>query len=879
VSDDNSDDIHHTRYKFEALEDFGSPKAADLRFRIEEMMRIKLSVSNELRDLENKRQKLQGEISLHSQKIEELKADVLRQQQELEKLKLSVEQAKYAQQEAIEKNMPELAAPKRIFASEEDHVTLSMPSNTLSSSCRFHLCIDYSRCSFTSGFPVYFYNPEEHRVSQSVINSFVLDSISRAINSNPHVTYDPHIACVFIVLIGESESQRNKTSIERHLRELPYWYGDGRNHVLLNLGRNPTVKNILRHVNTGRALIAQTVYLASEFRPGFDIVVPPLLGKSHGPSWENLPLYAPARRKFLLSFQGEHRGRSSNLTNLNRTTSTLSTVYNMTNYSEFDSVIVECLKKMQSSNTDDNFFFQFVCSNGKIEGEKSEWDVCETRAEREKILEESTFSLIISPTNLSLYSTFLTQMRLFDSLKNGAIPIVLGDHIQLPFADLIDWNKACLMLPKARVTELHFLIRTIVDNDLYGMRHQGRLLWEKYFSTSENILNTILSFVRSRLKLTPLPIKEEASPSVFNATFQPLKMEGIIADAEAEESVGPLEAPYPSPKFRRNLTITINENYETWNKLVDPFRLYPYMPFDPVLPSEAKFLGSGVGFRPIGKGVGGAGKEFSESLGGNVPREQFTVVMLTYEREAVLINSLQHLYGLPHLNKVVVVWNGPHLPPEDLRWPDIGVPVQVVKAKKNSLNNRFLPYDIIETEAILSVDDDAHLRHDEIMFGFRVWREARDRIVGFPGRYHAWDGKFKNWLYNSNYSCELSMVLTGAAFFHKYYAYMYSYIMPQAVRDKVDEYMNCEDIAMNFLVSHITRKPPLKVTSRWTFRCPGCPVALSEDNTHFQERHKCINFFVQVFGYMPLLNTQFRVDSVLFKTRLPHDKQKCFKFI
>lgn len=57
------------------------------------------------------------------------------------------------------------------------------------------------------------------------------------------------------------------------------------------------------------------------------------------------------------------------------------------------------------------------------------------------------------------------------------------------------------------------------------------------------------------------------------------------------------------------------------------------------------------------------------------------------------------------------------------------------------------------------------------------------------------------------------MVLTGAAFFHKYYAYLYSYSMPQAIRDKVDEYLNCEDLAMNFLVSHITRKPPIKVQS------------------------------------------------------------------
>lgn len=36
--------------------------------------------------------------------------------------------------------------------------------------------------------------------------------------------------------------------------------------------------------------------------------------------------------------------------------------------------------------------------------------------------------------------------------------------------------------------------------------------------------------------------------------------------------------------------------------------------------------------------------------------------------------------------------------------------------------------------------------------------------------------------------------------------------MPQAIRDMVDDYINCEDIAMNFLVSHITRKPPIKVS-------------------------------------------------------------------
>lgn len=85
----------------------------------------------------------------------------------------------------------------------------------------------------------------------------------------------------------------------------------------------------------------------------------------------------------------------------------------------------------------------------------------------------------------------------------------------------------------------------------------------------------------------------------------------------------------------------------------------------------------------------------------------------------------------------------------------------------NSLNNRFLPLDIIETECVLHLDDDVRLRHDEMILAFRVWRENRDRLVGFPARFHAWDYKNKNWLYDSNYTCEYSMILTGAAFMHE----------------------------------------------------------------------------------------------------------------
>jgi len=60
----------------------------------------------------------------------------------------------------------------------------------------------------------------------------------------------------------------------------------------------------------------------------------------------------------------------------------------------------------------------------------------------------------------------------------------------------------------------------------------------------------------------------------------------------------------------------------------------------------------------------------------------------------------------------------------------------------------------------------------------------------------------------------------GAAFYHKLYSYMYTYEMSQAIRDKVDELMNCEDIAMNFLIAHVTQKPPVKVGIKY-FRGAG----------------------------------------------------------
>ncbi|KAJ8956808.1 hypothetical protein NQ318_014222 [Aromia moschata] len=859
----NNFDDHSARLHQTIPEDIRILKEAELRIGVEELFRIRGSVLSELRDIEKKRQQFKVEMQTYARNVEELKQELLHQQTNLDRLKISVAQAQVAQREALQQNTPGLAPPRQLTADTVPAVLSPLPRN-LSKRCQMYSCFDYSRCSLTSGFPVYLYDPDQYSVIRNGwdVDGFLKTTLKQTLSYNSHLTHNPKEACIFLVLVGEVlrntndidkgvESQQNVTGINvEALRQLPYWGGDGRNHVLLNLARRDLSTNsgdIFSFTDTG------------------------------GDVWQECAPMLPVRRKYLLSFQGE-MNRNHNAASPQPSSKQNGSTQN----SELDKFIIDHLQQLAKSDTSDNFFFDFECTlatDENINVETRDWILCGTESSRKSILRKSTFVLIFAPGYGELISTTLLQARVYEALRSGAIPVILGgDQIQLTYNEVIQWKRIVIFLPKVRVTELHFLLRAIPDEDILLFRQQGRLVWERYLASVQSTLDTIVAVLRDRLNIPAHPVDDDAL-NTFNTTFQP-NQSPPMEDLEQEESLGPLEPPYNSPTFRRNYSLSLTQGHELWNDWGDPFRLYPSLPTDPLLSSDAKFMGSGNGFRPIGQGQGGAGKEFSEALGGNSPREQFTVIILTYERDQVLLDSVSRLRGLPYLNSVIVVWNSPRLPSPDLKWPDIGVPVHVVKAARNSLNNRFLPLDNINTEAVLSVDDDAHLRHDEILFGFRVWREHRDRIVGFPGRYHAWDlNTNAGWLYNSNYSCELSMVLTGAAFLHRHYMYLYWKWLPQAVRDKVDEYMNCEDIAMNFLVSHVTRKPPVKITSRWTFRCPGCPQSLSEDDTHFQERHKCINFFSQVFGYMPLLNTQYRADSILFKTRIPHDKQKCFKFI
>src|SRR5690606_3939535 len=111
------------------------------------------------------------------------------------------------------------------------------------------------------------------------------------------------------------------------------------------------------------------------------------------------------------------------------------------------------------------------------------------------ILNDSTFSLIIPPLSpTSLYDDEVND-RLFNSLAAGAIPVLLGgDYLKLPFEEVVDWNKAVIRIPVARITELYVLIKTFTDSDIIELKRFGNYYFRSYFSNTDRLVSTLLTF-------------------------------------------------------------------------------------------------------------------------------------------------------------------------------------------------------------------------------------------------------------------------------------------------------------------------------------------------------------------------------------------------
>jgi hypothetical protein len=187
---------------------------------------------------------------------------------------------------------------------------------------------------------------------------------------------------------------------------------------------------------------------------------------------------------------------------------------------------------------------------------------------------------------------------------------------------------------------------------------------------------------------------------------------------------------------------------------------------------------------------------------------------------------------------------------------------------QDSLNTRFKPIEGPHTDSIFTVDDDMRVSCQDLGIGYEVWLNSPRTIVGYMPRLHLRrtdterSYQYRCW-WRVWYHGRYSIILTKAAFLHHDYLHQYTSIMPQSIRDLVDEAWNCEDIAMQFLISNTTNLPPIYV--RGNLGDHGVLNGISTHgmffNTnvikakHMGDRSSCLNKLVKIYGKNPLVDS------------------------
>lgn len=394
----------------------------------------------------------------------------------------------------------------------------------------------------------------------------------------------------------------------------------------------------------------------------------------------------------------------------------------------------------------------------------------------------------------------LGSFRFLESLQAGCVPVVLANGWQLPFSEVIDWSRAAVRADERLLLQVPEVLRSLPRRRVHQLRQQSQLLWETYFSSVDKIALTVIQILRDR-----------------------------VHSWQAQHSI--VWNSHPGA-----LT--------TLPSFADTLQPYPFHRHRPVPGKPSSLL----------HGNAGLSEKFTAVIYASMPTTQ--------PLQRLLRNVLHSRF----LARVLVVW-GNDLPPplpSKLLPPGATVsPLNVVVPSQKTISARFAPHPLIRTDAVLSLDDDVTLTTEELDFAFQVWRSFPDRIVGYPARSHYWDDAKAAWGYSSKWTNDYSIVLTGAAFYHRYYHYLYSEWLSPTLRQTVDTAHNCEDILLNFLVSHVTKLPPIKVTQRKQYH-DGVPSPWN-DPDHFVQRQACVNAFAAHFGYVPLVRSSVRLDPVLFR--------------
>ena len=113
------------------------------------------------------------------------------------------------------------------------------------------------------------------------------------------------------------------------------------------------------------------------------------------------------------------------------------------------------------------------------------------RWDYEELLSNTTFCLVPRGRRVGSF-------RFLETLRAGCIPVVLSNGWRLPFAEVIDWSEAVIVADERLLLQVPEMLHSIPASVVFAMRQQTQVLYDRYLSSVEKIVDTTIEVSHSR---------------------------------------------------------------------------------------------------------------------------------------------------------------------------------------------------------------------------------------------------------------------------------------------------------------------------------------------------------------------------------------------
>ena len=288
------------------------------------------------------------------------------------------------------------------------------------------------------------------------------------IRNSSYFTESSEEACIIIPafdLFSLRTERRFRQKIEQHLQSEINW-NNGNNNIIFNLDPPFDLENekteVIPKFSSGNALIASPNLRNSNVRFGMDVPI---------------PYYSRAIDFVVGSYL----------------TSNVEQPIDLLISGKLRSDIEKVVSKFISHNKYYNIIRISSCNQSMpIDPRKTVCDQFEREYSLSQIFAASRQCLISFDDNNTFQNFYFSI-----SLASGCVPLVAGDNQLLPYEKLIDWSLA---VNRIKISELEHLNLKLTGH-LDEKSEQARFLYETYFASIENILQSFIDYMKHILNV------------------------------------------------------------------------------------------------------------------------------------------------------------------------------------------------------------------------------------------------------------------------------------------------------------------------------------------------------------------------------------------